>query len=141
MTARRPSLLRLLLGLSPVLVALLWLAGVSRFRGYDLSAREWLVVVAAAFMLHILQRRLWRPRPLPPLPPGTNPAVLALLAAVVLGALATVVGGVFEWAVEPMRPSEVGWALRTLWHGACSFGASYCGFLARLQDRPPPAPR
>lgn len=119
-----------------MLVALLWLAGIARFRHYELSSKEWIVIVAAACMLQVLSKRSLRPRPLPPLPAGTNPSTLALLAGAIIGLCAAVVGGVFEWVVEPMRPSEVGWFLRTTWHAACSFGASYCAFLERLQRAP-----
>jgi H+/Cl- antiporter ClcA len=138
MRRRGPDLLSLLLGLSPTLIALLWVAGVARFRHYDLSGREWAVVVAFALVLHLLSRRVLRPRPLPPLPPGSSPPAVALLAAAILGALAAVVGGVFEWVVEPLRPSDAGWALRTAWHGACAFGACYCAFLRRLSRAPRP---
>ena len=123
---------RRVLSLCPTAIAVLWVAGVGHFRGYALSANEWLVVVAAAFALHTLTSRLRRPRPLPPLPERANPALLAVLAATIVAALAAVVGGVMELLVDPYRPSETSWALRTTWHAACSFGASYCGFLLRL---------
>lgn len=140
MNRQRPNLLRALLGLSPVLIALLWLAGIARFRQYGLSGKEWAIIVGCAFMLHLLSRRALRPRPLPPLPAGTRPGTLAALAGAIIGLLAAVVGGVFEWAVEPMRPSETSWFLRTTWHAACSFGASYCAFLGRLHDAARGAP-
>jgi hypothetical protein len=138
----RPSgagLGRALLRLSPTAILLLWLAGVARFRHYDLSVREWAVVVACAFALHVLSNRLLRPRPLGPLPAGSSPGTLAALAAAILALPVTLIAGVFEWVIEPVRPSEVSWFLRTLWHTACSFGASYCGFLGRLQRARPAA--
>jgi hypothetical protein len=137
----RASLFRLVLGVCPLLIAFLWLVGVAKFRHYELTLQEWAVVVAAGFTLQLLSRRTLRPRPLPPLPERANPNVLAALAASVLAVLAAVVGGVLEWAIEPTRPSEVGWSLRTTWHAACAFGASYCTFLARLHQAPrrPPA--
>lgn len=136
---RRPNALRALLGLSPVLIALLWLAGIARFRHYDLTGKEWAIVVGCGFMLHLLSKRALRPRPLPQLPAGASPGLLAALAGAIIGLLAGVVGGVFEWVVEPLRPSDTSWFLRTTWHAACSFGASYCAFLGRLQGVAPKA--
>jgi hypothetical protein len=128
--------LRILFGLSPLLVALLWLAGVVRFRHYELTSREWAVVVAVGFMLHVLYLRAVPQRRLPPLPAGTSPPLLAALAAAIIGLLAAVIGGVLEWAIEPSRPSEVSWLLRTTWHAACSFGGAYCAFLRPLLAAP-----
>jgi hypothetical protein len=132
----RANPFRLVLGICPVAVALLWLAGVARFRGYDLEPIEWAAVVAFAFVFHVLLRRLRRPRPLPPLPPGASPNALALLAATILAFVAAIVAGVFEWVVEPQQPTDVPWSLRTTWHAACAFAASYCSFLLRLQQAP-----
>ncbi|MEO6597986.1 MAG: hypothetical protein ABIP94_24850 [Planctomycetota bacterium] len=131
------------LSLCPVLIAILWLAGISHFRNYTLSPTEWAVIVVSAFALHIISNRLMRPRPLPPLPEHTVPTTLAALAAAIVACLAVVVGGTLEWLVQPYRPSETSWALRTTWHAACAFGASYCAFLVRLlahTRRLPPKP-
>jgi hypothetical protein len=122
------------LALGPVLVALLWLAGIARFRHYELQPMEWAAITASAFALHILVQRFVRPRPLPPLPANTNPRSLAALAAAVLAVGALVLGGALEAVVEPSRPSEVPWWLRTTWHAACSFGFAYCAFLRRLHQ-------
>jgi hypothetical protein len=130
----RRTAFQLVLGICPLLIALLWLVGVARFRAYELTGREWAAVVAVGFALHLLSRRALRPRPLPVLPATASPNALAALAASVLACIAAVVGGVLEWLVEPSRPSEVSWPLRTTWHAACAFGASYCTFLARLQQ-------
>jgi hypothetical protein len=43
-----------------------------------------------------------------------------------------VLGGIGEAMVQSHYPSELSWGLRTLWHTACAFGASYCAFLHRL---------
>lgn len=134
MTRRRRSPAQTVLSLAPVLVALLWIAGVARFRGYVLSPNEWAVVLASGFALHVLQKRALRPKPLPPLPEGANPAVLALLAGVIVGLLASVLGGALEAALPPGTPDDTPWALRTGWHAACAFGGSYCAFLGRLWD-------
>ncbi|HEX5052356.1 MAG TPA: hypothetical protein VFZ65_11320 [Planctomycetota bacterium] len=134
---------RRLLSLCPVLIAVLWLAGVSQFRNYDLGASEWGAIIACAFALHVITRRLRRERPLPPLPENSNPATLAALAAAIVAFLAMLVGGALEWFVQPYYPSDTSWALRTTWHAACAFGASYCGFLLTLlghtRKLPPPA--
>lgn len=132
--------MRRLLSICPVLIAVLWVAGVSRFRAYELQPREWAVVVAAAFALHVIGRRLNRNRPLPQLPPGSNPALISLLAAAILGVLAAIVAGLFEALVDQYRPATVALPWRAAWHAACSFGATYCGFLYRLgfARRPPP---
>jgi len=132
MSSARPRLLLALLAFSPTLIALLWVAGVARFRRFDLTGREWAVVVGCAFLLHVLSRRALRQRPLPPLPAGTSPTLVAVLAATLLAGLAAVVGGVFEAIVEPPQPSEASWLLRTTWHAACAFGGCYCAFLGRL---------
>ncbi len=123
---------RRVLSLCPVLIAVLWVAGIAHFRQYALAPSEWAVMVAGAFALHVLMQRFRRPRPLPPLPKGTNPVTLAAFAASIIGVLAAMVGGVLEWLAQAWQPSETSWALRTTWHAACSFGASYCGFLLRL---------
>ncbi len=130
------SVFRLVLGVCPLLIALLWLVGVAKFRQYHLTPKEWAVVVACGTALHLLSRRTMRPRPLPPLPAGASPNALAALAGAILGFIAAVIGGFFEWVVEPSQPSEVSWFLRTTWHGACAFGASYCTFLLRLHQAP-----
>lgn len=127
-----------LLSICPVLVAILWIAGVSRFRGYELSVREWGAVVAAAFALHVITTSLGRRRPLPQLPEGHNPATVSLLAAAILGVLAAIVAGAFEALVDQYRPSDVPLPWRATWHAACSFAATYCGFLHRLSARPRP---
>ncbi|MBM3974466.1 MAG: hypothetical protein FJ301_10250 [Planctomycetes bacterium] len=135
MTRRRQSPAPTALSLAPVLVALLWIAGIARFRSYELSTNQWAAVLASAFALHLLQKRALRPKSLPPLPASANPAILALLAAVVVGLLGSVLGGAVEAMLPPGAPGApdgTPWPLRTLWHGACCFAASYCAFLGRL---------
>lgn len=130
--ARQPWSRRVL-ATCPVLVALLWVAGIARFRDFEISALEWAALAAVAFALHIITRRARRPRPLPKLPEGANPAALAAFAAAIVGVLIAGLGLLFEWLVEAYRPTTVALPLRALWHGACAFGAAYCGFLLRLQ--------
>lgn len=125
-----------LLQLLPVAIAILWLAGVAQFRDYQLSPLEWATLVVVAFTLRTLTIRFQRPRPLPPLPPGTNPTTLAILAAGIIGGLAALVGGTLEAIVETSQPTTTSWLLRTVWHGASAFAAGYCGFLHRLLTSP-----
>ncbi|MCR9244028.1 MAG: hypothetical protein NXI31_03280 [bacterium] len=125
---------RRLLGVCPILIGLLWIAGIARFRGMELGTVEWLALVAVAFALHVITRRARRPRPLPPLPADANPSSLALFAAGIVGTLIGLLGALFEWIVESYQPSNVPLALRALWHGACAFAAGYCGFLLRLHE-------
>lgn len=135
--------LRRVLALCPALVFLLWVAGVAQFRGYELASLEWVLLLSASLGLHVVMARARASKPIPALPPGTTPRSIAGLAAAILAALAGVLGGVFEWAIEPVRPSETSWSLRTTWHAACIFAASYTTFLHRLQDAPraPTPPR
>jgi hypothetical protein len=128
-----------LLRLCPTLIAILWVAGVAHFRGYELNRIEWLVIAGSAFVLQLLTNRAAPVQLKTPLPPGTTPRAVAALAASMLALLAAVLGGVFEVVIEPMRTSETSWALRTAWHAACVFAASYCAVLLRLQQQRPPA--
>lgn len=123
---------RRLLGLCPALVALLWIAGVAHFRDIVLSAMEWLVIVAGAFSLQVVGRRLSRPAPMPKLPPDSNPVTLAALAAAVVAVPAGLLGGLLELFVESQHPSQTSLLLRTVWHAACAYAVCYCGFLLRL---------
>lgn len=139
---RPPTLwLRRLLSLCPVLIGLLWVAGISNFRGYTLDGREWAVLLAAALAMHVLTTRLQRRRPAPVLPEGTNPVKVSLLAAAMLAALAAVFGAVLESLADHYRPSEVALPWRATWHAACTFAATYCGFLQRLGLGPIPRSR
>ncbi|MCA8951527.1 MAG: hypothetical protein KDE27_18615 [Planctomycetes bacterium] len=132
--AMSPLWFRRLLTVCPVLVGVLWVAGVARFREIDIAPVEWAALVAVAFALHLVLRRARRPRPLPPLPEGANPVALSGFAAAIVGVLIGLLGALAEWLVEHYTPSHVPLGLRALWHGACAFAAAYCGFLLRLQD-------
>lgn len=140
----RLQLGRRLLSLAPTLIAVLWVAGVARFRGYELAPREWAVVVAMAFALHLVVGRGRRPRPLPRLRPDTNPTRLAAMAAALFAAVAATISALVEWLVDSVEPPTTSLGLRVLWHASCCFGACYCSFLPRIQHalagprRPPP---
>ncbi len=121
-----------LLGLAPLAIAILWVAGVARFRDYELEPIHWVTLTAFAFAMQVLGRRARRRRPLPPMPPGARAVPLAALVASIVAAAAAVAGGALEWVAPRYFPTEVSWGLRTLWHVACAFGASYCMFLQRL---------
>ena len=125
---------RRFLAISPVLVMILWVAGIARIHDFGLEPIEWAALVALAFALHVISRRLRRPRPLPQLPPGTNPAALAAVVATISGVIALIGGGALEWLLEEDMPSTVALPLRALWHGACGFAGAYCAVLPRVQD-------
>lgn len=129
-----------LLSLCMVLIGLLWVAGISNFRGYSLNPREWAVLVAAALSLHMLTRMLQRRRPAPVLPEGANPVKVSLLAAAILASLAAIAGAVLESLADQYQPSEVALPWRATWHAACTFAVTYCGFLQRFALGPT-APR
>ncbi|MGC6488567.1 MAG: hypothetical protein ACON4Z_13050 [Planctomycetota bacterium] len=127
-----PRPLDRLLGLVPLAIAIVWVAGVARFRDYELQPLHWLLLVAFAFAMQVIGARMRAQRPLPPMPSGARAVPLAALVATIVGAAAAVAGGALEWVAPRYFPTEVSWGLRTLWHVACAFGASYCLFLRRL---------
>jgi hypothetical protein len=131
---RQPVLVRVLRTL-PTGIAVLWIAGVAQFRDMQFTALDYAVLLAAAFALQVVMQRLrGRERPIV-LPKGANPTTVAFLAAAITGTLALVIGGALELATSSSDGAPVTpWWLRTLWHGACAFGASYCRILSRTQQ-------
>ena len=121
-----------LLGLCPLAILILWVAGIALFRGHELQPTEWMVLVVGGFGLHLMSRLTWHRRPLPAMPEGARAVPLAALIATILAVVAAVIGGALELIAENYFPSEVAWGLRTLWHAACAFGAFYTVFLQRL---------
>jgi len=121
-----------LLGIASLGIAILWVAGIARFRDHELKPVEWLMLIAGGFALQIITKRAWAHRPMPPLPEGARAMHLATLIAAIIAAMACVFGGILELVAQAYLPSEVPWGLRMLWHAACAFGASYCMFLQRL---------
>lgn len=131
MPARRHPFTRLL-QLLPAPIAALWVLGIARFRGWQLDVMQSLGIVALAFALFLLLRRARPERPPAPLPPGTNPRIVATLAAAFIGIVGLLVGGLVEYVVEQgYALQDVPWWLRTVWHAACAFAASWCRLLAR----------
>ena len=116
----------------PLAIAILWVAGVAGFRNYSLDPIQWLSLVALAFAMQVIGNRMQRRRPLPPMPEGARAIPLAALVASIVGGVAAAAGGLLEWISPRYFPTDVSWGLRTLWHVACAFGASYCLFLRRL---------
>ena len=55
MTAQR--LFRSLLGICPLLISLLWIAGIAQFREFRLEPLEWAALAAIGFALQLLSRR------------------------------------------------------------------------------------
>lgn len=129
---------RRFLSLCPTAIAVLWVAGVAHFRHVTLAPLEWATMVAAAFAMSALLQGLQSSRPGPALPERTDPVALAAMAAAVIAVLATVIGTGLELVMEQDHPTDVSLALRTTWHAACAFGASYCTFLWRLSAPRPP---
>lgn len=128
----------------PTAIAVLWIAGITQFRGLPMTGMDYAVLAAFAFALHTLLRRLRPGRRAIVLPPTANAATVALLAATITGAMALLVGALLEAMVPPQEQGNTPYWLRTVWHGACAFGASYCRFLARVVQGdalPPPGDR
>ena len=139
---RRAIRSRRLLQVAPTAIAVLWVAGIANFRDLPLGALEYGALFAAAIALQIVTTRSQRrQRPLQ-LPANSNPGTVAVIAAMLIGGVALLLGGITETAI-PARPGQTlpPWPLRTAWHGACAFGAAYCRFLLRLStaSRRPPA--
>ena len=131
MPARRHPFTRLL-QLLPAPIAALWVLGIARFRKWELDPLQAMGIVALAFALHMIVRRARPERPPVPLPPQANPRIVATLAAGFVGIVGLIVGGLVEYVVEQAYAlQDVPWWLRTLWHGACAFAASWCRLLAR----------
>ncbi|HEB54258.1 MAG TPA: hypothetical protein ENI87_13480 [bacterium] len=130
--ARLSPWLDRMLGLCPIAIAVLWVAGVAEFRGESLDPVGWASLFAFGFALQLVMHRTYPKRPLPKLPEGARATRLSFLAAMIIGSLAGLIGGVVELFAQHWFPSETPWGLRTLWHAGCAFGAVYCLFLRRL---------
>ncbi|MGE3174870.1 MAG: hypothetical protein AB7O97_19735 [Planctomycetota bacterium] len=131
-TPPRPGPWLRLLRVLPTAIAVLWIAGFAQFHDLGLGGLDFAVLIAAAFALQVVMARLRGPERQLVLPAGANPTTVALLAAMIAGTLTLVLGGVLEGMLPAESSSSTPWWLRTVWHGACAFAASYCRFLARL---------
>lgn len=139
----RPSLRTRVLDALPTAIAVLWIAGITEFRDLPMTGLDYAVLAAFAFALNALMRRLRPARRVIVLPPTANAGTVALLAATITGAMALLVGAVLEAMVPLQEQGHTPYWLRTVWHAACAFGASYCRFLARVVqggDTPPSPP-
>ncbi len=126
-----------LLRLLPMAIAVLWIAGIGQFRDLGFRPIDYGALLAAALALQIVLGRAQARRAPIVLPEHSNPAVIALLAALLTGTIGLLLGGIAEWAAPNPGGRELPpWSLRTLWHGGCAFGASYCRFLSRLATTP-----
>ena len=121
-----------MLGLCPIGIAVIWVAGVAMFRNYPLTTLNWLLLIAFAFAMDVIGKRIWKRRPLPPLPEGARAIPLSALAAIAIAFVAAIVSGILEWFATDYFPTDISWGMRTLWHSACAFAASYCAYLQRL---------
>ena len=121
-----------LLAMCPLAICILWAAGVALFRGHEMKATEWLILISAGIALQVIARLTWYRKPLPPLPENARAVPLAALIATIVGVMACIVGGILEAVAQNYLPSDVPWGLRMLWHAGCAFGAVYCAFLQRL---------
>lgn len=123
------------LALCPPAVTVVWMGGFASMHGRPLTPIEWLALLAAAFAVGVVGRRLRGRRPPPRLPEGISPMRVSVTIAMLMFALACLAGGVVEWLLQgtPRFASATPWGLRMLWHGAAAFLASLCVFLRRLQ--------
>lgn len=120
------------LGLCPIAIMLVWIAGVARFRAVEVAPFDWAVMTGAVFALNVIGQRLWFRRPLPKLPEHARAIPLAAMVATLFALLVFACAGVVEYVAAAHFPSDAPWGLRVLWHAACGFGGAYCVFLRRL---------
>jgi len=121
-----------LLRLCPILIAMVWIAGVASFRDFAMQPLHWAIAAAAGFATLVVLRRLMLRQPTPKLPEGASVVKVSAWIALVFALITFVVGGIVEVAAQQRFPSDTPWGLRTLWHGACAYGGAYCVFLQRL---------
>lgn len=126
----------------PTGIAVLWIAGIATFRALPMTGLDYAVLAAFGFALHVILKRMRPGRRAIVLPPTANAGTVALLAATITGVMGLLVGAVLEAMVPLEEQGNTPYWLRTVWHAACAFGASYCRFLARVVqgDAMPPPP-
>lgn len=132
----RSRAFRRVLGFVPTAILVFWFCGIAEYRGWDLDGSDRLLLFLVALSLRYAAFRVIRPRPTFVLRPNETVSLTATVAGVV-AAVGMVFGGLVEASVPENDPAlAVPWILRTLWHGGCAFGTSYCGFLFRHLPQP-----
>ena len=129
-----------MLRIVPSFVATLWVLGVAQFRGWPMGPIDYAALFALMLALQAIRRRA-RPNERPiDLGAIQNPNLIAAVVGAIALVFALLLGGLFEASVTLFKAFamqgervDAPWWLRTVWHGACAFASSYCGFLARIE--------
>lgn len=122
-----------LLRLSQSLVPAIWIVGVAEFRRWPLGAVDYAAMFAFLLALQTIRRRVRPNERKLDLGQLTNPALVAVFVGCITGAMALLLGGLFEAFARQPEPEHAAWWLRTAWHGACAFASAYTGFFARIE--------
>ena len=122
-----------MLRIVPSFIAMLWVVGVAQFRGWPMGPIDYAALFALMLALQAIRRRA-RPNERP-IDLGTiqNPNLIAAVVGAIALVFALLLGGLFEAFAMQGERVDAPWWLRTVWHGACAFASSYCGFLARIE--------
>lgn len=132
-TAVRPSWRLRSLRLSQSLVPAIWIVGVAEFRRWPLGPVDYAAMFAFLLALQTIRRRARPDGRKLDLGQLTNPALVAAFVGGITGAMALLLGGLFEAFARQPEPEHAAWWLRTTWHGACAFASAYVGFFARIE--------
>ncbi len=122
-----------MLRIVPSFVATLWVLGVMQFRGLPMGPIDYAALFAFGLALQAIRRRA-RPNERPiDLGAIENDNLIAAVVGAIALVFALLLGGLFEAFAMQGERVDAPWWLRTVWHGACAFASSYCGFLARIE--------
>lgn len=121
------------LRLSQSLVPAIWIVGVAEFRRWPLGPVDYAAMFAFLLALQTIRRRVRPNERKLDLGHLTNPALVAAFVGGITGAMALLLGGLFEALARQPEPGHATWWLRTAWHGACAFASAYVGFFARIE--------
>ena len=121
------------LRLAQSLVPAIWIVGVAEFRRWPLGPVDYAAMFAFLLALQTIRRRVRPNERTLDLGPLTRPALVAAFVGGITGAMALLLGGLFEAFAKQPEPEHASWWLRTAWHGACAFASAYVGFLARIE--------
>jgi hypothetical protein len=143
LTAYKPAMLdryrthrRVLWG-APVAIFVLWLAGIASYRAWSIPAGQHVVLLTLLLSAKLVCGWVLPARPRFVLPMGRNLLSLTLQVGIITAVVGLILGGIVEAGVPHSDPGYgTPWLLRTFWHGACAFGASYASFLGRHLPRP-----